>query len=639
MSLFNLKSLVSKEDFADAHEPVNDGVKDVPNAQTIAASVKSADTGTDTNNAGPAKVIPEKEDTDDATEKQFDTVGEKTTKGDSGTAPAKSDAGAEDTQTDSTDGATKAPPFVKKDEAEITESEGNPSKPVDAPLEHETKEAAEDEQKKTEKVTESLESYAQHAPRFDIVGYPNADREKLTQRMNWLARRTGNATNVTISTESITKLAEAGRARVQHLAKQVERHEQRKVSAENYEAVVDQAVAGLPTEHGSEPLPAEVAEAITEREIMPLDVDTTGIIQVQDAIQTLHEGQVALEKHLAIIRGTKRISKQAAAVLQAGLEHIDQVCGLKVRATGLEGYDTSPKAAMEDAEVNEKSLLDRAGEIGAKILQFLRELSAKAKVMWQKYESGVASVQTKMVAVKKEVDALKGTPTSQSLDVTQTSDAFMFIGKEFVGDAVSDEEMLVSFELGKIMNTIQKEISGPVLAILRNGSVDEETLEKIHEVLDNHELDVGNGKETELPGGYTFKVMGPAFSIEKGQPARSTKVPVADMTDPGQLKRNFAEIYKFTGKLADADQIDVFVTINEKLTQELISLRKRAQRGMFDEELYQRIQSTAAHITDRYFNLSKYFEVMGVLAKAQASRAKVYHWLAQAWNNSYQTDD
>lgn len=638
MSLFNLKSLVSKEDFADAHEPVNDGVKEVPNAQTIAASVKSADTGTDTNNAGAAKVIPEKEDTDDATEKQFDTVGEKTTKGDGPATPAKSDADSKDTEAGSADG-NKAPPFIKKDDAEETESEGKPSKPVDAPLEHETKEAAEDEQKKTEKVTESLEAYAQHAPRFDIVGYPNADREKLTQRMNWLARRTGNPTNVTISAESISHLAEAGRARAHQLAKQVEQHEQRKVSKENYEAVVDQAVAGLPTEHGSEPLPAEVAEAITEREIMPLDVDTTGILQVQDAIQTLQDGQVAIEKHLAIIRNTPRISKQAAAVLQAGLEHIDQVCGLKVRATGLEGYDTSPKAAMEDADVNEKSLLDRAGEIGAKIIQFLRELVSKAKVMWQKYESGIASVQTKMVEVKKEIDALKGAPTSQSLDVTQTSNAFMFIGKEFVGDKVSEEENLVMFELTKIMNTIQKTISGPVLAILRSGSVDEETLEKIHAVLDDHEIDGTDGQSTALPGGYTFKTVGPAFSLEKGEPARSTNIPVADMTNPAELKRNFAEIYKFTGKLGDADQIDVFVSINEKITQELISLRKRGQRGMFDEVLYQRIQNVTAHMTDRYFSLSKYFEVMGVLAKAQASRANVYQWLASAWNKSFQTDD
>lgn len=195
------------------------------------------------------------------------------------------------------------------------------------------------------------------------------------------------------------------------------------------------------------------------------------------------------------------------------------------------------------------------------------------------------------------------------------------------------------FQLGKIMNTVERQIAGPVIAALKTGAVDDATLEKINAILDDNEVSAGGNEETILPGNYKFIVTGPSFSIQKGESSITTDMARVDMTNPGALKRDFNEIYKFTGKLADADQIDKFVSINEKLTQALIGLRQRGKRGMFDEELYQKIQSTAAHITDRYFSLPKYFEVMGALAKAQGSRAKVYHWVASAWNMSYQEND
>lgn len=650
MSLFHLKSFVSKEDFADAHEPLNDGVKEVPNAQTVAAGTKTGDVGTDTNSAGPAKVIPEQEDTDDKTEKQFDTVSETAEKGvsesgsetpvgekeDSGpkAPPAKSDADTSDTQTDSGDGATKAPPFVKKDDAETSEA----STDDEPKLEHDTAEATDSEIKKTETATKSLEAYSEHAGRFDIVGYPRKDQDRIRNTIAFINRRAGKSGDVKLSLECISEAVETGKARLVDLQAQAAVHAKRKVSAENYDAVVEQAITTEPTAHGNEPLAPVVAEELTAVETDPLDLpEVAEIGRIQDAIQTLQGAGVAIERHIEILRSNKRISKQAAAVLQAGLEHIDQICGLKVRATGMEGYLTTPRAACEEADVNEKSLLDRAGEIGAKILQFLRELIAKGKVLWQKYQSGIATVQTKMVEIKKEVDALKGAPTSQSLDITQVSDAHMFMGNQFVGNAVTDEELNVMFQLGKVMSTIQRQIAGPVIAVIKSGGVDEQTLQRIEDILADHDND-NHMTETTLPGDYVFRSNDSSFSIEKGQGSESTDVAVIDLEDTGTLRRNFAEIYKFTGKLGDADQIDLFVSINEKLTQALIGLRSRAKRGMFDEALYQKIQSLSAHITDKYFNLTKYFEVMSALAKAQGSRAKVYNHIVRVWNSSYKED-
>ncbi|WP_141031833.1 hypothetical protein, partial [Escherichia coli] len=58
---------LSNEDFADAHEPVNDGVKEVPDADESAKMVtSSAGSGeSDLTTQGEGKVIPEKPDTDE----------------------------------------------------------------------------------------------------------------------------------------------------------------------------------------------------------------------------------------------------------------------------------------------------------------------------------------------------------------------------------------------------------------------------------------------------------------------------------------------------------------------------------------------------------------------------------------------
>lgn len=614
MSLYDLQKWApSVEDFADAHEPVNDGVKEVPNAQTIAASVGKGDVGKDTTNSGEAKVIPEKEDTDDNTEKQFDTVSEAAEKGGSDSKPApkapatkpddestsstdtgsetKTDAGSEsDTQSEG-----KAPPFVKKE-----------------PLEHDSKEAAEDEKEKTEKVTKALEAYAPHAQRFDVIGYPKADRDRLQKSMNWLAKRTGLQTGMTVSAESIDAVVKAGRTRIDYLAQQVSKH------VISNESLVDAPVVDdlntAPTEHGNAPLPAEAAAAITDLEIGVPDEafgGDTGIAEVTDAIQTLQEGQVAIEQYIGIIRSTKRISKQAAAVLQAGLEAIDAKCGLKVRATGLEGYDTSPKASMEDAEVNEKSLLDRAGEIGAKILKWLNTLIEKASNSWQRLSNGLTQLKLEAKTIRVRLDKEKG--PNEGIEFTLPSPPTeLFIGDEFVGDWVSNDELdaLNGLQIG--LEVLERKLVMPALAIVRKDGISEETVAALQQLGEsvNNDQHVQN---FELPGGFKVAQRGAKFEIEVGEnEVNLSEGYTYQVPSRSKLVSQTDDIIKYIDNMGDGDVISTLRKIKDQVTKELTAVRKK---GEFDEVVFQKVQTALLDTAVKPFSMDAYFSIVRHLAR------------------------
>lgn len=634
MSFFHLSKLVgSKEDFADAHEPLNDGVKEVPNAQTVAAGTKTGDVGTDTNSPGPAKVIPEKEDTDDTTEKQFDTVAESAEKGggDKPTAPkessgteapvaAKSDADTKDTETDSGDGATKAPPFVKKDDAEESEAEADEPK-----LEHDTAEATDAEIKKTESATKSLEDYSQHAGRFDIIGYPRRDQERLCQTIGFINRRAGKPSNVTkLSLECISEAVSTGKARIESLKRQAEIHATRKVSKENYDVVVEQAITTEPTAHGNEPLAPEVAEQLTELETDPMDLpEIAEIGRIQEAVDTLHGAQVAIEQHLQILRSNKRISKQAAAVLQAGLEHIDQICGLKVRATGMEGYLTTPRAAVEDADVNEKSLTDRAGEIGAKIMKFIRALIEKGKQIWEKLISGSTQLDKHLEELGERAKQLKGTPEEPTLTIANPK-AALFVRGEFYGDRLSPDEQEALSSLKNGVTYITRTAVKPITENLNFGRK-----VNLAPILD--ELSHGSSSPIGLPGGSKINRDGLKKTFEQGDdeaPAGETKV---DIPPSGQIRRNIENLRAYVGGLTDGKITDQINNNAKALTDSLIAYRQKAKDGSFDESEFQEMQRQIVEQIISPFTVEHYSTIVRQLLRIVAIKVPVITAMLNAY--------
>lgn len=630
MSLFNLKSLVSKEDFADSHEPVNDGVKKVPTAADIAASVKSGEGGTDTSNAGPAKIIPEKEETGDKTEKQFDTVSESTEKGgsDKPASAGKPEAGkppftpkkdeASDTEKDD---APAKPPFPpKKDEAAGDEEK---SEPVDAPLEHETKEATEDEQKKTDTVTKSLEDYSVHASRFDVVGYPKVEGERIKKRMNWLASRTGEPLNQTISAESINHMVDVGRKRGIALGNQVKVHEQRKAALESIGDIPYTPAPEVPAETNIDNLDVDLGAGLAEREIDPLDVGIIGINQVAETLEVLENAQVAIEKHISILRNAPFISQQAAAVLQAGLEHIDRVCGLKVRATGLEGYDTSPRSAMAKADISIESLNTRAADIGAKILKWIAQILEQASTQWHKYQAGLTGILSDARKVKDQIDGLKGNPGKDTLVLKTNSN--MYLGSEFVGNTIHSSVASAPKFLKTQYSDLRNDLVGDFTTILNSG--DGDTLERLKQV--DADQAESTTAELELPGGVTLVRKGLTIEVERGdEPAHPGAVEV-DLNRT-EMRRQIAASVKFLEQLGDGSTLAVIKGAQESIGKVLIAFRKGAGKDLEETER-QQIQSYVIGKATKTFSVSSYFTTISYLTKQAATVVRLHEAMANAW--------
>lgn len=611
MSLFDLKSLVSKEDFADAHEPLNDGIKEVPNAQTVAASVGTGDVGKDTTSPGPAKVVPEKPDTDEATKTEHNVVKESAEKKGStpAAAPAAKPFPPKKEETDKPAG-DKAPPFTPKDgTADKAEDDT-----AETELEHTSEKVAKDDLEKTEKAKEALEAYAPKAKRFDIIGHPTRQAEQIGKAIGFVQRRSGVKGEVTVSAESIDGAIALSQTRLAKLEREVRILGQRRVSAEdisdsmgidNPPLVEEIAVTEAPTEHGAPPMEPAAAAALTEAELDPLDVPILEIQRVQETLGVLETGQVAIEQYRQIIRDNPRMSKQAAAVLHAGLEHIDQACGLKMRSTGFESYLTTPRAAMEEAEaVDEKTLGSRAAEIGAKILTWIKKLIEVATDMWQKYQVGLGALRDKCVELRKQKFPTEGTIK------LQPAPAELFIEGEFAGDFLTPEEERLPVQLGNYYTTFTKEVGRRLRGVFAGRPPAEITL--ILEAMRKEDK-----LFSKLPGSkWIFSEAG-KLQLGEGdaEAPESYDVDISEFKPEALLDAMIKSIDKFL----ELDTVGQFKAFTDEVTQGLIGYRKRNAKDV-DEAKFQEIQQSVIDNSIKLFDVDSYFSILkqiGVLYNAR----------------------
>lgn len=628
MSLFDLKSLVSKEDFADAHEPLNDGIKEVPNAQTVAASVGTGDVGKDTTSPGPAKVVPEKPDTDEATKTEHNVVKESAEKKGStpAAAPAAKPFPPKKEETDKPAG-DKAPPFKPKDDTADKAEDDT----AETELEHTSEKAAKDDLEKTEKAKEALEAYAPKAKRFDIIGHPTRQAEQIGKAIGFVQRRSGVKGEVTVSAESIDGAIALSQTRLAKLEREVRILGQRRVSAEdssdsmgidNPPLVEEIAVTEAPTEHGAPPMEPAAAAALTEAEIDPLDVPILEIQRVQETIDALQGSQAALEKYIHIVRTNPNMSKQAAAVLHAGLEQIDQACGLKIRATGLENYLTTPRAAMEVGDVNEKSLLDRAGELGAKILNWLMKLFEYAETFTLRFSEGMTDVISEFRRIR---DAVKS-GVMPATTVGSVRPELMLEG-EFVGDKLTAVEKAAPKALASNRRDVISKVVRPLVAALKSGPASDEMFDRIEEI--SNQFNDASPQTLVLPGEAHLTARGLNVEFElpnstlngrdKPKHTKNVSLPEYPVT---QLHRNIDEIIRYIEELTETTVALAMVQAGSDIKAAIIECRRKSKGG--DEAMFQKVQSAAMKIVEGSLHQRTYFKVLGALAKAQLARAAYF---------------
>ncbi len=640
MSLYDLKSLVSVEDFADAHEPLNDGVKAVPNAKTVAASVGTGDVGKDTTSQGPAKVVPEKPDTDDKTKTEHNVVKESAEKsGGSDSKPTSPKAPEADKPA-----GDKAPPFPPKEKEEESADEGEK-------LEHNSEKSAKDELEKTEGAKAALEAYAKDAKRFDIIGHPTRRSAEIGKVMGYIQRRSGQSGAITISAESIDQSIALSHTRIAKLEREVRILGSRTVSNEEaapavqpagkgattttttttttsgQENLVEEiAVTEAPTEHGAPPMDPVAAAALTEAELDPLDVPMLEIQKVQETLDVLETGQAAIEQYRLIIRETPRMSKQAAAVLHAGLEHIDKMCSLKVRTTGMEAYLTTPRAAMEEADpVDEKTLGSRAAEIGARILKWIKVLLKKLTEYWQKLQPVIASTRDKATALQNQVKALSDEPKQSEIQFDTNSS--MWLASDFVG-----------LEMAPIIVTLPKELAAYYTAldnriakgISKSLTADfEASKDRIIMVIENTSRNLSPAFTTQiLPGGKRIEQDGVGLSlVDVSEP---TAKPVGLDMDKATMLRGIGLAIKVLETLENSRALDTIKASQEHVSKAVVDFRK-GDGAKWDEADFQAIQTSIVNQMGKAFNAENYFGIVKYIAQQAANTVKVISVMAKAW--------
>lgn len=554
---------LSQEDFADSHEPVNDGIKEVPNADDIAAQVGRTSDGDVDITKDTAVVEPEVTEETDTTEEETAN---------------------------------------KEDSTELA---------------HDNLKAVEADTKVTSSDKEALENFVPKVKRAELIGYSKRDTVTLTDSMRRIRAKAGVKGSFVISSESINESIVLADAHLTRLSKTKATLVKRKVvSSESHVGEV------VPLAHeGATPVTAEVANALTLQELQPVIdsvIEEQAMAEVYSNIQTLETAGHAVEGFTTLLRENKgRISKQAAAIIHASLEHIDNTCGLRVRTTGLEDYNTSPRAAMESADVDEKSLSNRAAEIGAKIIKFLKMLWDKAEDLYKKYSTGVLTLEKNAEVLLGKVKALKEQSDATRFTLSAVNNT-MFLDSKFVGTTITKEEENVIKDMALTAKRILGVGVGPVVAVMTRGNLDDETYGEVIKITEQ----LKHGEATiELPGGYSYDRTGATVKYENGTANDVPETVEVNLLSKGELVKSIEGIRSYLETLASTSVMDVLRKSNRTLSKGVGDFRGKVKGNTdFDEQGFQGFQNEVIDKLVKPFDMPKYVTITSSLARMVGPR-------------------
>lgn len=334
--------------------------------------------------------------------------------------------------------------------------------------------------------------------------------------------------------------------------------------------------------------------------------------KINDTVNTLKHSQIAVEQYIELLRGNKRISKQAAAIIQVGLEHIDTTCGLKVRNFGLESYDTTPKSAMESADVNEKTLLGRAAEIGAKIMEWLNTLFTRFEAWSERLLAGITVLNNEVDLVIKEVEKLPNDTVFKPVSFG-VSNSKLFIGSEFVAEHISKNEKEVLNKMNKSIHHTANEIVRPVITILTRQPNDSEATEEINEFLSKFKNNEEEEDRIQLPGGAEFFYNRGDFQIRisliSDGPTPSGPGEI-DFSSKAEYIKSLKELRSYAETLNVGDTMVILRKARDQLKRSVLARRA----NMEDEVVFQKLQAAAIQETFGHFDMHSYISILKKLA-------------------------
>ncbi|AEH03521.1 internal head protein [Pseudomonas phage PhiPA3] len=355
-------------------------------------------------------------------------------------------------------------------------------------------------------------------------------------------------------------------------------------------------------------------------------------------IDRLERAQAALEGYLDLIKeaGPRGLSKQAAAIMHTGLEHIDVTCGLTVRATGMESYDATPRSAMEAVNVDTKAIANRAREIGAKILEWIKKIFTAVQHKFNKLSSGVAAMESESGKVTEALKAIKGDLPDK---INLANNPWMYLDKEFVGFELTDAEANVLKELKQGLEISYKKIVEPIIAGLRDHGISPFVTDVIRDTMTR--IQIHNPPAVELPGNFKFRRNGFRFKIKMDNDfadraavsalVGSTGTHDVDVPSLSELRNQWErKIVPHIHALGNPQSFGLIEKIRDDLTKALVDVRKHKN---FDEDQFKKIQAAISEFV-KELNPDDYFTVTRQLVLCLRAKFKAYHAVLNAVNKS-----
>lgn len=117
------------------------------------------------------------------------------------------------------------------------------------------------------------------------------------------------------------------------------------------------------------------------------DGDTLVAVDEVEA-EVLSDSMEALGHYASLLRkaGPEGISRQTAAFMRVGIEHLDVITGYQETTSGLEAFTTAtPRDGRIKTVISQESLMDRAKDAGKKLWAMILAAFDKAKQLWEKY--------------------------------------------------------------------------------------------------------------------------------------------------------------------------------------------------------------------------------------------------------------
>jgi hypothetical protein len=262
---------------------------------------------------------------------------------------------------------------------------------------------------------------------------------------------------------------------------------------------------------------------------------------------------------------------------------------------------------MEDADVKEKSLLDRAGEIGAKILKWIRTLVEKATEAWEKYQMGLDGLKKNMAKLKESMFKTDGEI------VLRPSPAELFTEGLFTGDWLTPEEERLPGNLSTHYTELTREITRRCRSLLSDKSA--EDIESVMEALKKEDK-----LFSKLPGPHQIASEAGRLHLVDSDAEQPEEYKV-DISD-AKPKLLLESMIKSIDNLSALPTIAQLKKASDEVTQGLVKYRKGPGKEM-DEAAFQKLQQTVVDNSIKLFDVEAYFEIMKYIGKVYNARYKL----------------